>query len=69
MSLELHRSEDFNRDFDLQYRWYLEHAGEVVAERYLEALLATFRLLSTQPDSGLRRNFRDPALREFRSFG
>jgi len=68
MSLELHRSEDFNCDFDLQYRWYLEQAGEAVAERYLDALLATLRLLSTQPDSGLRRNFRNPALSELRSF-
>jgi len=23
MNLTLHRSDDFNRDFDLQYRWYL----------------------------------------------
>ena len=35
MILTLHRSDDFNRDFDLQYRWYLEQAGEAVAERYL----------------------------------
>ncbi len=53
MSLELHRSEDFNRDFDLQYRWYLEHAGEVLAERYLEALLATLRLLHAYEFNGI----------------
>ena len=35
MKLSLHRADDFNTDFDLQYRWYLEHANESVAERYL----------------------------------
>ena len=34
MKLALQRSDDFNLDFDLQYRWYLEQAGEAVAERY-----------------------------------
>ena len=47
MTLALHRSDCFNHDFDLQYRWYLEQAGEAVAERYLNAMLATLRLLAT----------------------
>ena len=68
MKLLLHRSEDFNRDFDLQYRWYLEQAGEAVAERYLSAVLATLRLLATQPGLGRRRKFRHPTLRGIRSF-
>ena len=68
MNLALHRSDDFNRDFDLQYRWYLEQAGEAVAERYLQALLGTLRLLATQPGLGRRRRFRHPALRGMRSF-
>jgi len=68
MTLALHRSDDFNRDFDLQYRWYLEQAGEGVAERYLGAVLAALRLLATQPDLGRRRKFRHPALRSIRSF-
>ena len=38
MTLVLHRSDDFNRDFDLQYRWYLEQAGEVVAGLQAECL-------------------------------
>ena len=33
MSLALHRSDYFNEDFDLQYRWYLREAGEEVAEQ------------------------------------
>jgi plasmid stabilization system protein ParE len=68
MKLALHRSDDFNRDFDLQYRWYLEQAGEAVAERYLEAVLATLRLLAAQPELGRRRNFRHPDLQDIRSF-
>lgn len=68
MKLALHRSDDFNHDFDLEYRWYLEQAGEAVAERYLDAVLATLRLLTTQPDAGRRRKFRNPTLRGIRSF-
>jgi toxin ParE1/3/4 len=68
MKLALQRSDDFNCDFDLQYRWYLEQAGEGVAERYLDAMLATLRLLATQPNLGRRRKFRHPALRGIRSF-
>jgi toxin ParE1/3/4 len=68
MKLALQRSEDFNRDFDLQYQWYLERAGEAVAEHYLNAVLATLRLLVTQPDLGRRRKFRHPALQGIRSF-
>ena len=59
---------DFNSDFNLQYRWYLEHANESVAERDLAAVKATLQLLATQPDLGRRRKFRLPALRDIRSF-
>jgi toxin ParE1/3/4 len=68
MTLALHRSDDFNRDFDLQYRWYLEQAGEAVAERYLNAVVVTLRLLATQPDLGRRRKFRHPDLGGICSF-
>ena len=68
MNLTLHRSKDFKSDFDLQYRWYLEQAGEAIAERFLEALLVTLRLLATQPGMGRERRFRHPALRGMRSF-
>ena len=68
MKLALHRSDDFHGDFDLQYRWYLEQAGEAVAERYLDAVLAALRLLATQPGLGHRRKFRHRTLRGIRSF-
>ncbi len=57
MNLTLHRSGDFNRDFDLQYRWYLEQAGEAIAERFLQALLNTLRLLAAQPGLGASGSF------------
>ena len=68
MNLLLHRADDFDCDFDLQYRWYLEHASESVAERYLMAVRATLKLLAAQPDLGRRRKFHHPALRDIRSF-
>ena len=55
MKLALQRSKDFNRDFDLQYRWYLEQAGEAAAERYLNAMLATLRLLAARASHRRRR--------------
>lgn len=68
MKLPLHRSDDFNRDFELQYQWFLENAGEAVAGRYLDAVLATLRLLATQPGLGRLRKFRHPTLQGIRSF-
>jgi len=68
MKPTLHRSDYFNCDFDLQYRYYLERAGEEIAEQFLEAVLATLRLLVDQPEAGPRRTFRHPALADMRSF-
>ena len=51
MKSALHRSNYFNCDFDLQYRYYLGRAGEETAERFLEAVLATLRLLVAQPEA------------------
>src|SRR5436190_11244960 len=68
MKLSLHRAEDFNADFDQQYRWYLAQAGEGLAERFLAAVLATLKSLAAQPDLGRRRKFRHPALCNLHSF-
>ena len=68
MKRTLHRSDYFNSEFDLRYRYYLGLAGEEVAERFLKAVLATLRLLVAQPEAGSRRMFRHPALRDMRSF-
>jgi hypothetical protein len=45
MKLHLHRSDDFNQDFDIQYRWYLNKGGSELADRYLDAVLATLNAL------------------------
>jgi plasmid stabilization system protein ParE len=68
MKLLLHRAEDFNADFDQQYRWYLEQAGEELAERFLNPVLLTLHSLARQSDLGRRRKFRHPSLRNLRSF-
>lgn len=68
MRLSLHRAGDFKADFDQQYRWYLEQAGEELAERFLEAVLLALRSLAGQPDLGRRRQFRHPGLQNLRSF-
>ena len=47
MKLSLHRAETFNADFDQQYRWYLEQAGEELAERFLMAVENTLQSLLT----------------------
>ena len=67
MKLALGRSDYFNRDFDLQYRWYLEHADEAVAERYFSAVWLTLDELALQPGIGHLRRFRNPELSGLRS--
>ena len=68
MKLSLHRADEFNADFDQQYRWYLEQAGEEVAEQFLQAVAVTLRLLAEQSDLGRRRKFRNAMLRDLHSF-
>lgn len=68
MNLVLHRSDYFNQDFDIQYRWYLEQAGFVVADKFLDSVLATIRLLAAHPDLGCKQHFRNPKLLNMRSF-
>lgn len=62
------RTEGFNADFDAQNRWYLEHAGEEVAGKFLSAVKITLRSLAAQPDLGRLRKFGHPALGNLRSF-
>lgn len=68
MKLSLHRADEFNADFDQQHRWYLEQAGEELAERFLKAVKQTLESLLSQPDLGRLRKFRNPALADIRSF-
>jgi len=68
MKLSLQRADEFNADFDRQYRWYAEKAGEELAERFLRAVADTLPWLAEHPDFGRRRKFHHPMLRELFSF-
>ena len=67
MSVALHRSEYFNLDFELQYRWYLREAGEEIAERYFAAVIAALHRLARNPGLGRERKFRSEALKGLHS--
>lgn len=67
MSVEISISSRAELDMTLQYRWYLEHADEDVAERYLLAVHATIQTLATKPDLGRLRQFTSPELANIRS--
>jgi toxin ParE1/3/4 len=54
-------------DLTNQYRWYLDNAGEPVAERFLAEFDATLERLVQFPELGCRRRFRDPELAGLRS--
>jgi plasmid stabilization system protein ParE len=64
MKLRLQRSDYFNQDFDIQYRWSLNKGGAELADRYLDALRATLNALVLQPGLGRLRNFKNPTLRD-----
>lgn len=60
-------SERAEIDLTNQYRWYLENAGETVAERFFAAFGTTVERLSNFPELGRLRRFRDPQLTGMRS--
>jgi plasmid stabilization system protein ParE len=68
MKLLLQRGDEFNADFEQQYRWYTDQAGEEIAERFLRAVADTLPRLAERPDLGRRRKFRHPLLRGLYSF-
>ena len=68
MSLPISISGRAEADLTHQYRWYLDHAGEEVAEGFLEAFDETVIRLSERPEMGRQRSFRAPELSGMRSF-
>ena len=62
MKLTLHRAEEFNADFDRQYRWYLDQAGEAVAGNFLNAVAVTLPLLANQPEIGTPAKIPQPPI-------
>jgi toxin ParE1/3/4 len=67
MSLVIKQSKLFDADFDLRATWYLDQAGETVAQRFRAALDATLHKLARVPSLGRIRHFRHPKLQGFRS--
>ena len=54
-------------DLTHQYRWYLDHAGAGVAERFLETFDGTVARLAKNAQLGRPRRFRAPELARIRS--
>jgi plasmid stabilization system protein ParE len=57
MKPSLERSQRFSEDFDAQFRWYLEHAGEQVAERFLNAGPARRAATSSRTRSSMTSSY------------
>jgi toxin ParE1/3/4 len=68
MSLAVERTSFFSADFENQFAWYVENAGLEVAWRFQAALDDSLRKLSKRPDLGRVRRFRNPKLRDLRSY-
>jgi len=62
------KADDFISDAELQYRWYVLHAGWEVADRYLAALEATCALIGRRPLLGPGARLAHPRLAEWRFF-
>ena len=66
--MSVRRADDFIADVERQFNWYLAEAGWEVANRYLDAVEATCRLLGQHPNLGPRAGFAHPRLHEWRFF-
>ena len=52
--MSVRKTDDFIADAERQFDWYVAEAGWEVANRYLDALEATCRLLGQHPNLGPR---------------
>ena len=66
--MSVRKSEDFIADVEQHYEWYAINTGWEVAERYLDAVSATCRLLGQYPLLGRRGDFSHTRLRDWRFF-
>jgi plasmid stabilization system protein ParE len=64
----IQKSPDFTADFQNLFGWYIDRAGVDVAWRFQVALDISLMMLSSRPDLGRLRHFRNPILRGLRSF-
>jgi plasmid stabilization system protein ParE len=68
VTLQLQRGELFHRDFELQALWYLERAGDDIAQRFLDHLNETLDQLMIHPAMGRARRYKHRELKRLRSF-
>ena len=66
--MSLWKTDDFIADVERQYEWYGANASWNIADRYLDAVEASCRLLAQHPHLGPRVGFTHPRLRDWRFF-
>jgi len=66
--MSVRKSDDFIRDIEQQFNWYVKEAGWDLAERYLAAVESACRLLGRHPQLGPAGGFRHPRLLYWRFF-
>jgi plasmid stabilization system protein ParE len=66
--MNVRKSDDFIADVERQFEWYVIEAGWEVADRYLEAVEATCRLLGQHPRLGPIGRWAHSRLRDWRFF-
>ena len=62
------KTDAFVADVERQFEWYMINASREVADRYLDAVGATCRMLGEHPLLGPRSGFIHPRLRDWRFF-
>ena len=68
MTLFIRKSPLFHTDVTQRFGWYSDKAGAEVAWQFFTAVDLTLSKLSSRPDLGRPRHFRNPLLQGLRSF-
>ncbi len=68
MSLPVAKADEFRSGFTRYFHWYLCDAGEDIAWRFESAMELALDRIAKLPDLGDRCHFRNPILRDLRSF-
>lgn len=68
MNRPMVKAAEFLADYEGRFDYYAYEAGEDVAWRFEQAVIATLTSLSLHPELGRRRRFRHPRLAGLRSF-
>lgn len=66
--MNVRKTDAFIADVERQFQWYLGNAPEEVADRYLNAIESSGRLLGCHPWLGPRGGFTHPRLSNWRFF-